>query len=477
MALQDLARFAEEQAFEREEAATAEIAPGRQMLRPSQQPTHDGRDTTPRFARNINMFFYTIEEGQRVLVIRKQGDMQIIEGPRRIWRMGRTIRPMAHHVAHPGDFLIVRHRDGSQEHLAGPSHVWFDPRTHLSIQREEALPISAKEAVVVYSYEENSAQQDTQDNISRRIVHGPASFVPKPGEWLHTFSWHGSVAQPDGTTLKVPDALVFQKLWLMPDQMYHDVHDVRTADDALLTIRLMIFFELRDIEKMLATTHDPIGDFINAAASDVIEFVSRHDFESFKANTEKLNMTATYKQLTSRAEQCGYHLDKVVYRGYGAPANLQKMHDEAIESRTRLQLERATEQQAQDLEDAKLERTMQRVSRKREDEARGVTHELHIQQQRRQAWLEEEAETKQFLRQQELAETQQRAETERLLHQVQQEHLTRLAELGVDLTKLLTQHRADQVIELRQDPSRLGTAAQPHIHLPPSSTSTDDDLG
>ena len=37
----------------------------------------------------------------------------------------------------------------------------------------------------------------------------------------------------------------------MPDQMYHDVPDVRTADDAVLTIHLMIFFELVDVERML----------------------------------------------------------------------------------------------------------------------------------------------------------------------------------------------------------------------------------
>ena len=65
----------------------------------------------------------------------------------------------------------------------------------------------------------------------------------------------------------------------------------------------MIFFELRDIEGMLATSHDPIGDFINAATSDVVVFMSKHDFESFKQNTEKLNDLATYKQLSMRGEQ------------------------------------------------------------------------------------------------------------------------------------------------------------------------------
>ena len=47
-----------------------------------------------------------------------------------------------------------------------------------------------------------------------------------------------------------------------------------------------------------------------------------------------------YRQLTARASQNGYRVNKVVYRGYAAPDRLQAMHDQAIESRTRLQLER-----------------------------------------------------------------------------------------------------------------------------------------
>src|SRR5207248_8904436 len=111
--------------------------------------------------------------------------------------------------------------------------------------------------------------------------------------------------------------------------MYHDVTDVRTADDAVLTVRLMIFFELTDIERMLDATHDPIGDFVNAATSDVVEFCARHDFEQFKRTTDKLNEMETYRQLLGRALQCGYRINKVVYRGYGTAPALQQMHDHA----------------------------------------------------------------------------------------------------------------------------------------------------
>lgn len=40
------------------------------------------------------------------------------------------------------------------------------------------------------------------------------------------------------------------------------VWQVRTKDDALITVKQMVFFELRDIETMLNQTADPIADFI-----------------------------------------------------------------------------------------------------------------------------------------------------------------------------------------------------------------------
>jgi hypothetical protein len=413
------------------------------------KPSHDGLDRTAQ--RGVStMFFITVEEGQRVQVIERSGAVTIVEGPARVWRWGRQVRPMKHYVAHPGEFLIVRYRDGRQEHTAGPAHVWMDPRTHLKLELEEALPISDKEAVVVYS------EGAVAGEVSRRIVYGPATFVPKPGEWLHSFSWHGN-SGADGR--KVPGALVFQKLWLMPDQMYHDVTDVRTADDAPLMIRLMIFFELIDIERMLVTTHDPIGDFINAAASDVIEFMSRHSFESFKENTGKLNDLATYVQLTGRADQCGYRISKVVYRGYIAPESLQQMHNQAIESRTRLQLQRATEEQAQQLEDYKLERRLLRDVKTREEERERVTHDLEVAQQRLGAQLEAQRRERDAERAMQRDDAAAQLEQARAQQQAIREHLDALGALGVDLTRYLTQQRADRVIELR------GHDAVPHLHL------------
>jgi hypothetical protein len=400
--------------------------------------------------RNTGMWYYTVEEGQRTLMVTRDGRMEVIVGPKRIWRGRNSFRPMKHFVAHPGEFLIVRFRDGRQEHLPGPAEVWFDPRIHLTISREDALQVSAREAVVVYS-------RSADDTVTRRIVNGPTLFAPAPGEWLHTFTWHGADGGSEGEK-KVAKGLIFQKLWLMPDQMYHDVTDVRTADDAVLMIRLMIFFELLDIERMLDTTHDPIGDFINAATSDVVDFTGRHSFESFKQNTSRLNDIETYRQLTNRASQCGYRINKVVYRGYGAPDRLQAMHDQAIEARTKLQLERATEQQSQELEDYKLNAQMVRASKRRTEQTIEVEAELDLSRKRDEAELERKEALRAAFRQQRRADAESEVEARTMADSRQREHLSALKDMGVDLTAYLTQGRADRVIELR---GANGT----HVHL------------
>ena len=438
--------------------------PGVRAFRSPIRPP-DGEDTTPDYGTET-MWYYTVEDGQRALQIHRDGRIDVVVGPKRVWKGSSRFERMRHYVAHPGDFLAVRFRDGRQDHLLGPTDIWFDPRVHEQIDRQEALQLAAKEAVVVYSRglpgrDEPAGRPGTQPDtgvIARRLVYGPTLFVPAPGEWLHTFQWHGSHGGSQGVK-KIAKGLTFQKLWLMPDQMYHDVPDVRTADDAVLTIRLMIFFELIDIERMLEATHDPIGDFVNAATSDAVEFVGRRTFEEFKKDTGKLNEIEAYKQLTARAGQNGYRVNKVVYRGYGAPDRLQAMHDQAIEARTKLQLERATEQQAQDLEDFKLTAQMNRATKRRTEQAIEVDSELEMSRKRQEADARQKDADRTAAREQRRRDAETEQEVKRQTEERTRQHLGALKDMGVDLTAFLTQGRADRVIELR------GKGAAAHLHL------------
>jgi hypothetical protein len=427
--------------------ASAKLA----MHVPKRIKNEHGKDYTG-MRGEVGMFYGTIPEGQRALMTSRDGSARIVVGPARVWVVGKRFQWLDHYVAHPGEFLVVQFRDGRQDHIPGPTEVWFDPRVHQQITRQDALQLAAKEAVIVYS-----RPADGQA-VSRRIVYGPTLFVPAPGEWLHTFSWHGSDGGSQGVK-KVAKGLVFQKLWLMPDQMYHDVPDVRTADDAVLTVRLMMFFELIDIERMLDATHDPVGDFVNAATSDVVDFIGRRTFEQFKQETGKLNELDTYRQLAARAAQTGYRINKVVYRGYGAPDRLQAMHDQAIEARTKLQLERATEQQAQELEDFKLNAQMARAAKRRTEQGAEVESEIELARKRREAELQQKEAERVAVREQRRRDAETELEVRRQADDGQRHHLASLKEMGVDLTAYLTQGRADRVIELR------GGHGKTHVHL------------
>jgi len=392
-----------------------------------------------------------VREGERVAVWDRRGGLRLIDGPRRVWVWGQQVEALTRYAAGTGEYLVITYRDGSREHLRGPAAVWGDPVAHAEIRTEKALAISANEAVVLYRQEAGA--------VSRRVVRGPALYMPGVNEWLHAFSWHG--ADPRDPRRKAPNMLRFHKLRVIPDQMYVDVPEVRTADDALLTIKLMIFFELTDIERMLDQTHDPVADFLNAVSADVIDFAAALRFEAFKEHTEALNALATYGQLVQRGARIGYRINKVVYRGYHASDALQGMHDRAIETRTQLRLEAETEEQAQALADLRLQREQERSARRQAMEAQEQRHRTH---------LEGLAHQEQLRRRE--AEQQQDADGQRVRHAIEEQHqqamhreqlafLRGMQGLKVDLTRYLVaqyQH-PDRLIRIEE-----GQPAQVHLH-------------
>ena len=136
------------------------------------------------------------------------------------------------------------------------------------------------------------------------------------------------------------------------------------------------------------------------------------------------------------------------------------MHDQAIEARTKLQLERATEEQAQGLEDYKLNAQMNRATRRRTEQSVEVTTELELAQKRQEADLRAKEAERTANREQRRRDAESEQEIRRQTDERTRQHLTALKEMGVDLTAFLTQGRADRVIELRG-----GKGAAPHVHI------------
>ncbi|MEQ9380065.1 MAG: hypothetical protein RJP95_04330 [Pirellulales bacterium] len=401
-----------------------------------------------------------IDANEAVLVYTRLADesvsRRVIKGPAQYmpaaneWLQRRD--DLRRYSAEAHEYLAVHFLDGRINNLRGPVDLWFDPDQHESVSIENATPVDAHEALVVYS-------RDADDAVTKRVLRGPAQYVPAPGEWLHSFSWHG--ADPNDPTRKLPRVLQFTHLRVIPDQMYFDVRDVRTSDDALLTVKLMVFFELADIDKMLAQTHDPIADFINALSADIIDFAADRSFEEFKEATGLLNDLAQYDNLVGRSQRIGYRISKVVYRGYEASDKLQSMHDEAIERRTALKLEAETERQGQELADLKLAREAQRDAQRQTMVRAQAEHEESLAKMKHEGELaRQESDHRQqiaHVREDHLVEV----EHVRATNEIRLAFLQQMQGLQVDLTRYL--------VAQYQHPDRLirvdgGPGPQLHLH-------------
>lgn len=373
------------------------------------------------------IFPKTIQDGQAVIRWNQNGTRDLITGPTTIFAPFARIEPLHRINAAEGEYLVITFRDGHSEHQPGPCAIWFDPLLHETITTHTATQLDAHEAIVIYN--------ELEGKVTHRILHGPAVYIPTPTETFHQFRWHGD----NGKGVKIPRALNFEKLRVIPDQMYFDVGGVRTADEALIKVKLMVFFELTDIEKMLQETHDPVADFINALTADVIRFAGGCDFETFKTRAPELNKLETYQALVEGAARIGYRIHKVVYRGYTASAKLQEMHDHAIETRTRLVLETEIEEQQQELTDLKQTKEHERAAEQRLEQERTQEHKLD------QARKEHEQQLA-FTQETQAADKTHREELLRL----QQEEWNHLKELGTDLTAVLVakEHNPDKTIRL-----------------------------
>ena len=260
---------------------------------------------------------FIIPQGECWSIVEADGSISSVDGPRSIRCINTKLSKRRSYVADESEYLEIRFLAGHSQVVPGPASLFEDPILHQSVRILKGVNVNNNEALVVYREE---GGKDGETSITREIVRGPVLYKPRaPSEWNHKFSWHGH--DPSGGELarKRPHALKFEKLICAPSSTYYDVENVRTADDALLTVRLMIFYKLTDITAMMDATNDPMADIINSVSSDVISFCSARSFEQFKETSEQLNTLGVFQSLVETVSSRGLQVSKVVFRGYVAP--------------------------------------------------------------------------------------------------------------------------------------------------------------
>jgi len=428
------------------------------------------------YYRHVRIGKRTVKDGEAAAIWSYDGTRKVIVGPQRVRLFFAHVRFLDRHVADQNQYLAVQYRDGRQEHHRGPKALFMDPCMHMSITTKDAFKLAANEALIVYREQQQldgsvatkaaaAAEVDAikvdvgvPGTVQRRVVRGPAVFIPAAEEWVHEFSWHGSLSERTGKGSKtgspgdekVPHALTFTKLRCMPDQMYMSVKNVRTTDDAQVTIHLMVFFELKHVEMMLDQTNDPIGDFINAASADVMTFGAANTYESLLQRTAQLSDVGSFPILGGRMRQTGFEMLKIVYRGYSASETLQSMHDQAIAKRTKLKLEADTRSMEQAQQALELQCRQERSRAEMELEAATRRHQGELADLDHAQAVRHDAE-----RERTALDAQRRKNDEQLRFNES------LQKLGVDLTQYLcvtAQRPPDQHIKVEG-------AAPPSLHL------------
>lgn len=406
-----------------------------------------------------------VPAGERMAVwSRSTGELTQYDGPRRFLTFGAQVKKLLLYSAAPDEYIEVAFKDGRVDRLQGPSSLWEDPLEHSSVRIIPATRVGTNEAIVIY-WEERAANNEA--TIHRRVLEGPAVHVPSGLEWLHSFCWHGtdpkSLSEP--VQRKLPGILRFEKLRLCPDQLYFDAPNVRTSDDALVTVQVMLFMQLNDVERMLDTTHDPISDFINALSADIVAFVGARSFEEFKHGISELSDLATYKNVRSRAEAIGYGVSRIIFRGYLSSEQLQLMHDEAIQKRTRLVLEQETEEQAQKLEDFKLEQEQARERLRQAAQEETAANEERIRDVQAKASLarslQEHLQTLD-MRGRELAQERENKTEQNVLAQA---HCDNLKGMGVDVSRYMVASVQPAAKVIQVDGASDGKSAAPVVHV------------
>ena len=240
--------------------------------------------------------------------------------------------------ANEREYLKVKYLDGSTQHVCGPTSMQRIPTTMLSIRVHKAIEVKFGEAIVVYTHltDPNDVKAPAA-KMSREIKYGPLLFFPEVNQSLHNFSWHGSnkVDHPSQTRV-LANARKFTHLKLLQEQLYYNVRDVSTICDSKLTIKLMLVFCIKDAEKMLDNTNDPIGEMVNALCADIIEWAAGRTYEATLNETGQLSKLEKYPRLQECSVKVGVDIHSICYRGYKGEPNPRRAN--ALKRRLEIKL-------------------------------------------------------------------------------------------------------------------------------------------
>ena len=314
----------------------------------------------------------TIPSGREALVLSPWGTERVVTGPRSISRIGSSIRMFRHFIIPSGEKVIVYDECGEEKTIDGPAStnvhpdgdIFVCPRVVLDADQQSLLsdhngqtkilvgpgvfhlkPRDRALDVRLVRLAVNEAVCVVRQDGLREVVRGssqPRLFLD-PREKLHQFVLTGGGDQ-DGLN-KQPGALKFEILRLQPSQSYY-AFPIRTSDNTVLILKLMIFQNLQDPETFVLRD-DPFAVMFNFVMAETTAMAGGLSFDEFKQRpdrrvSEHFTPTNSRSPLEFMCKEYGLQVDRVVLRGWEAQdPTVQRILDQAGAAQTQRDVERA----------------------------------------------------------------------------------------------------------------------------------------
>jgi len=370
-----------------------------------------------KYVRFVRFGKRTVKDGEALAVWDENGVHTEHVGPQfvRLWMS--TIRFLDRFVAGADEYLVITDVNGAVTHVKGPKAMFCNPTRHKKIVVKKAVVLaSPNECLVVYTKKKSTdapyavpsprpnvkhvskdsesesktdeepsvtaaaASIETPDDASqprellRRIVAGPAVFVPRVDEWAHKFNW---------TNLKTKQSEIFTVLQT-GTRRYETEVSLRTTDSVLLTAELSIQFRVANVEDVIEAGDDPVAVMQSLLSADLSEYgtLIRSDDMLNPESRTKITVTLgnidTYKKLVDGAHHMGLEIVGLCLKRLNASKALQKQYDIAIQTKAELASKRAVAEQQQQLVDLDLANQKRRMESEQALASAQLAHKLKM---------------------------------------------------------------------------------------------------
>eukprot|EP00930_Biecheleria_cincta_P002762 TRINITY_DN103761_c0_g1_i1.p1 TRINITY_DN103761_c0_g1~~TRINITY_DN103761_c0_g1_i1.p1 ORF type:complete len:391 (+),score=76.12 TRINITY_DN103761_c0_g1_i1:69-1241(+) len=363
------------------------------------------------YVRRVRIGKRTVKDGEAVAIWDQYGRHHQVIGPARCRLWWSTIRFLERHVAESTDYLRVRHRDGTVEHVRGPTVLFENPVYHLGVSVEKAIQLQNSSSHLAVQH--GPAVGKEGGGTSQEIVSGPLLFFPEATDTVVGLKWAdegGGALSNSGRVINV-GATITRSL----------ACDVQGADSHSATVHIHLRVRLVGIKEAL-TVRDPIGECDAVAKAAVLGTTQGMRFSQLSSSVlEQVRAAVSDAKFTSLItselrQRAACELVGITVGTVQPSSELKKILNQEDEL--------AAAKVKDQIADGALDAASARQQREQALELAKQKHELKMAAERHQAALgEHDLEARRHL-----------------------DHLKELRDMGVDLTEYLCHGPRSQMI-------------------------------